>query len=147
MKRNSLALFTLAGMLAASGPALAQDRLDRIVVRPTSGNEMTFECGNLFHPKPIDVEALLKINDRTQTQHLSNKLVGAMVREFVKWDYEFPNGEALESERTGPNGQVDGVVGPAMAHGRPHRLEPGRVRCRVVSDENNESTHEVVLHW
>jgi hypothetical protein len=78
MKRNSLALFTLAGMLAASGPALAQDRLGRIVVRPTSGNEMTFACDNLFQPKPIDVEALLKINDRTQTQHLSNKLVGAM---------------------------------------------------------------------
>ena len=51
---------------------------DRIVVRPSSGNEMTFECGNLFQPKPIDVEALLKINDRTQTQHLANKLVGAM---------------------------------------------------------------------
>ena len=79
MKRNSHALLAiaLAGGLAA-GPAFAQDSLDRIVVRPTSGNEMTFACGNLFHPRPIDVEALLKINDRTQTQHLSNKLVGAM---------------------------------------------------------------------
>lgn len=77
MKRNSFALLALAGAMAA-GPTLAQDSLDRIVVRPTSGNEMTFECGNLFQPKPIDVEALLKINDRTQTQHLANKLVGAM---------------------------------------------------------------------
>jgi hypothetical protein len=79
MKRNSPALLgiALAAGLAA-GPVPAQDALDRIVVRPTSGNEMTFECGNLFQPKPIDVEALLKINDRTQTQHLSNKLVGAM---------------------------------------------------------------------
>ena len=78
MKRNSL---LLTALLLASGTAMAQYQLDAIQVRPTTGNEITFSCDAKVTPKAIDVEALLQIHDRTQTQQLTNKLMGAVDRE------------------------------------------------------------------
>lgn len=77
MKRKSL---VLAAALLAGGAAMAQDVvvLETIQVRPVGGNVMEFGCGEKWTPKPIDVEALLQINDRTQTQQLTNKLMGAV---------------------------------------------------------------------
>jgi hypothetical protein len=76
MKRNS---FFLTALLLASGPALAQVyQLETIQVKPVNGNLMEFGCGEKYSPKAIDVEALLQINDRTQTQQLTNKLMGAV---------------------------------------------------------------------
>ena len=77
MKRNSL---LLTALLLTGGAAMAQDVvvLETIQVRPVGGNVMNFGCGEKWTPKPIDVEALLQINDRTQTQQLTNKLMGAV---------------------------------------------------------------------
>ena len=76
MKRNS---FVLTALLLASGPALAQYTLPSIQVRPdTGGDAMSFSCQYRHTPRPTDVEALLQINDRTQTQRLSNKLMDAV---------------------------------------------------------------------
>jgi hypothetical protein len=75
MKRNSV---LLTALLLASGTAMAQYQLEAIQVRPTNGNEITFSCDSRITPKAIDVEALLQIHDRTQTQQLTNKLMGAV---------------------------------------------------------------------
>ena len=77
MKTKTLVLTTL---LLASGPLLAQDvvRLETIQVRPAKGDMIEFSCAAQYSPKPIDVEALLQIHDRTQTQQLTNKLMGAV---------------------------------------------------------------------
>src|SRR5436190_22428030 len=74
MKRNLL----LATLLLASGTALAQTQLETIEVHPTTGGMMEFSCTSNVTPKAIDVEALLQINDRSQTQQLTNKLMGAV---------------------------------------------------------------------
>ena len=70
----------LSALLLAAGPALAQDvvRLETIQVRPVHGDLIEFSCAAQYSPKPIDVEALLQIKDRTQTQQLTNKLMGAV---------------------------------------------------------------------
>ena len=77
MKRKSL---VLSALLVASGAAMAQEVvvLETIQVRPVRGDVIEFGCGEKWTPKPIDVEALLQINDRTQTQQLTNKLMGAV---------------------------------------------------------------------
>lgn len=77
MKTRTL---VLTGLLLASGSALAQEvvQLETIQVRPVRGDLIEFSCAAKFSPKPIDVEALLQINDRTQTQQLTNKLMGAV---------------------------------------------------------------------
>lgn len=92
-----------AAMLLATGPALAQvyvepayaepvyaepvyaepAYLDPVVVRPMhvymeDGAVMSMSCGDSYTPSPIDVESLLQINDRTQTQQLTNKLMAAV---------------------------------------------------------------------
>ena len=76
MKRSSV----LFGALLAAGAAVAQDVvvLETIQVRPVKGDVIEFGCSTQYTPKPIDVEALLQINDRTQTQQLTNKLMGAV---------------------------------------------------------------------
>jgi hypothetical protein len=81
MKIKSLVLM---GLLSASGPALAQySQLEPVEVRPVvvfpdSHAALSFDCANLRSPSPTDVESVLKINDRTETQRLSNKLMGAI---------------------------------------------------------------------
>jgi hypothetical protein len=77
MKWTSLAF---SALLLGSGPALAQyTTLPSITVRPDSGGDaMTFSCDYRNTPKPIDVEALLQIRDRSQTQTLTNKLGDAV---------------------------------------------------------------------
>ena len=77
MKRKSL---VLSALLVASGAAMAQEVvvLETIQVRPVGGDVIEFGCGEKWSPKPIDVEKLLQINDRTQTQVLTNKLMGAV---------------------------------------------------------------------
>jgi hypothetical protein len=78
MKWKSLAFTAL---LLGAGPALAQyvTTLPTIQVRPdVGGSAMTFSCGYRATPRPIDVESLLQINDRTQTQGLTNKLMDAV---------------------------------------------------------------------
>ena len=70
----------LSALLLAAGPALAQEvvRLETIQVRPVHGDLIEFSCAAQYSPKAIDVEALLQIKDRTQTQQLTNKLMGAV---------------------------------------------------------------------
>ena len=81
----------MTALLSLSGTAFAQTSvepayvqpervyvIETIKVRPLKGDVMSFHCGNLDAPKPIDVESLLQINDRTQTQQLTNKLMNAV---------------------------------------------------------------------
>ena len=77
MKTKTL---VLTALLIASGPLMAQEvvRLETIQVRPANGDVIEFSCAAQYSPKPIDVEALLQIKDRTQTQQLTNKLMGAV---------------------------------------------------------------------
>jgi hypothetical protein len=77
MKWKSLAVATL---LFGAGPALAQyATLPTIQVRPDVGSgAMDFSCNYRATPSPTDVEALLQIHDRTQTQGLTNKLMDAV---------------------------------------------------------------------
>jgi hypothetical protein len=77
MKWKSLAFTAL---LLGAGPALAQyATLPSIQVRPdVGGGAMDFSCGYRVTPSPTDVEALLQIHDRTQTQALTNKLMDAV---------------------------------------------------------------------
>jgi hypothetical protein len=85
MKRISLVLsaLLLAGATAAAqevvvAPAVAPGEvvvLETIKVRPVGGNVMQFGCGENYSPRPVDVEALLSINDHTQTQALTRDLM------------------------------------------------------------------------
>ena len=88
MKRNSL---LLSALLLTGGTAFAQEVVvvpepgtDRVVVletikvRPVGGNVMNFGCGEKYSPRPVDVEALLKINDHTQTQALTRDLMASV---------------------------------------------------------------------
>jgi hypothetical protein len=70
----------LAALLLVGGTAMAQDIvvLETIEVRPLHGDVMEFGCSAQYTPKAIDVENLLQIKDRTQTQQLTNKLMGAV---------------------------------------------------------------------
>jgi hypothetical protein len=71
----------LGALLVASGAAMAQERvvvLETIQVRPVGGNVMQFGCGERYSPPPVDVEALLKINDHTQTPALTRDLMKAV---------------------------------------------------------------------
>jgi hypothetical protein len=70
-----------AALLLSSGAALAQDDvvvLEAIKVRPVGGDVMQFGCGERYSPRPVDVEALLQINDHTQTQALTRDLMKAV---------------------------------------------------------------------
>lgn len=78
MKLKSI-LFT--ALLLGSGAAQAQYELPSVQVRgvhPNSEAALSFACGEMQEPRPSDVESLLQINDRTQTQRLSLKLMGAV---------------------------------------------------------------------
>ena len=77
MKRNSV---FFGALLLACAPAFAEEVvvLEKIQVRPVHGDLIEFGCDTQYTPKPIDVEALLQIKDRTQTQQLTNKLMGAV---------------------------------------------------------------------
>ena len=79
MKRNSL---LLTALLLAGGSAMAQEVvvLETIEVRPVNGDVIEFGCNAQYAPKAIDVENLLMINDRTQTQQLTSKLMGAVAQ-------------------------------------------------------------------
>ena len=80
MKKNHSLLLT--GLLLASGAALAQSQLPTIEVRGSTYSDtqaaLSFACGALSDPKPVDVESVLQINDRTQTQRLSKQLMTAV---------------------------------------------------------------------
>jgi hypothetical protein len=80
MKKLSLAI---AALLVSSGAALAQTaELPTIQVHgatyPDSKAALSFHCGNLSEPNVSDVESVLEINDRTQTQRLGKKLMEAV---------------------------------------------------------------------
>jgi len=81
----------LSALLVCSGAALAQEVvvapapapgevvvLETIKVRPAGGDVMEFGCGEKYSPRPIDVEHLLMINDKTQTQGLTRDLMRAV---------------------------------------------------------------------
>ena len=86
MKRSSL---ILSALLLTGGAAMAQEAvvvapapapgqvvvLETIQVRPVGGDVMNFGCGEKYSPKPVDVESLLKINDKTQTPALTRDLM------------------------------------------------------------------------
>jgi hypothetical protein len=68
-------------LLLSSGAAMAQERvvvLETIQVRPVGGDVMQFGCGERYSPKPVDVEALLNVNDHTQTPALTRDLMKAV---------------------------------------------------------------------
>ena len=75
MNRKSLVFVTL---LLSSGVAVAGDQnIASVEVRPESRPRLDLACGGA-KPSPADVERLLQINDRAQTNELGNRLMGAV---------------------------------------------------------------------
>ena len=77
---NSKSL-VLIGLLLGSGAAMAQTTvLPSIEVRgvPDSEAALSFTCGELRAPSPTEVESLLLIKDRTETQVMTKKLMLAV---------------------------------------------------------------------
>ena len=76
MNRKSLVFVTL---LLCSGAAMANDQnIASVQVRPESHPSMEFACASQARPARAEVERLLAINDRTQTDELSHRLMGAV---------------------------------------------------------------------
>jgi hypothetical protein len=76
MKSRTLVAVVL---LLAAAPALAQQEISPVQVRPDAEYALEFACAAPTRANPADVERILAINDRTQTHELSHKLLGAVV--------------------------------------------------------------------
>lgn len=80
MNRKRLVFVTLLLSLSC-GAAMAKDQnIASIQVRPEYHPRMELACAGQAKPAPADVERLLKINDRAQTNELGNRLMGAVAQ-------------------------------------------------------------------
>jgi hypothetical protein len=78
MNRKSLVFVTLLLSLSC-GAAMAKDQsISKVQVRPETQPSMEFACANPARPAAADVERLFSVNDRTQTDELSHRLMGAV---------------------------------------------------------------------
>lgn len=77
MNIKSLALVTL--LLSSASAFAGEQKLATVEVRPESRLVLTFDCASPAAARPLDVERVLKINDRTQTNGLSHKLKSAVI--------------------------------------------------------------------
>lgn len=76
MNRKSLVFVTL---LLSCGAAMAKDQnIAKVQVRPETQPSMEFACASPARPAAADVERLFAVNDRTQTDELSHRLMGAV---------------------------------------------------------------------
>ncbi len=75
MKSKSLVALTL---LLLSAPALAQQDISSVEVRPQSQATLDFACASSAKPSAVDVERILHVNDRSQTAGLRTQLMGAI---------------------------------------------------------------------
>ena len=76
MNRKTLVFVTL---LLSCGAAAAKDQnIASVQVRPDDQPRMDFACADQARPSAADVERLLSINDRTQTDELTHRLMGAV---------------------------------------------------------------------
>ena len=76
MNRQSLVFVTL---LLSCGAAAANDQnIASVQVRPADQPRMELACADQARPAAADVERLLNINDRTQTDELTHRLMGAV---------------------------------------------------------------------
>ena len=76
-------ILVLAALLVGSSAAMAQTQLPTIEVRPAPqySNDhaaLSFACGELEKPRPIDVESLLHVNDRDKLPALTESLMTAI---------------------------------------------------------------------
>src|SRR5207342_906211 len=74
MKSKSLVTVIL---LLGSGVAFADEKIDTVQVRPGTHYALDVSCSNTEAISPAAVERVLKINDRSQTAELGNKLEAA----------------------------------------------------------------------
>ena len=75
MNRKSLVFVTL---LLSCGAAAAKDQnIASVEVRPSS-HRTEIACAGASKPAPAEVERILNITDRTQTNELGNRLMGAV---------------------------------------------------------------------
>jgi hypothetical protein len=76
MNRKSLVFVTL---LLSCGAAMAKDQnIASVEVRPSAQARTEIACAAASKPAPAEVERLLSITDRTQTNELGNRLMGAV---------------------------------------------------------------------
>jgi hypothetical protein len=76
MNRKSVVLVIL---LLSSGAAFAKDQnISSVQVRPSQQESLEMACAGQAKPAPAQVERLLNITDRTQTNELGNRLMGAV---------------------------------------------------------------------
>jgi hypothetical protein len=76
MNRKSVVLVIL---LLSSGAAFAKDQnISSVQVRPFERDRLEMACAGQAKPAPARVERLLSITDRTQTNELGNRLMGAV---------------------------------------------------------------------
>jgi len=76
MNRKSVVLVIL---LLSSGAASAKDQnISSVEVRPFERDRLEMACAGQAKPAPAKVEHLLSITDRTQTNELGNRLMGAV---------------------------------------------------------------------
>lgn len=65
MNIKSLALVTL--LLSSASAFAGEQKFATVEVRPESRLALTFDCASPASARPMDVERVLHINDRTQT--------------------------------------------------------------------------------
>ena len=76
MKSKTLVALSL---LLSCGTAYASDqKFDTLEVRPLSQFALDRSCADRGVPSPIEVERVLQINDRNQTQNLGRQLATAI---------------------------------------------------------------------
>ena len=78
MNRKSLVFVTLLLSCAAAAAAAKDQNISSIQVRPESQPRLDLACAGQAKPAAADVERLLHINDRAQTNELGNRLMGAV---------------------------------------------------------------------
>jgi hypothetical protein len=78
MNRQSLVFVTLLLSLGC-GAAMAKDQtISKVQVHPESQASMEFACASPARPPAADVERLFSVNDHSQTDELSHRLMGAV---------------------------------------------------------------------
>jgi hypothetical protein len=66
-------------LLLSCGSALAGEQsIHSIEVRPQARATLDFACANPQAASPAEVERILQVNDRSQTNELGHKLLGAV---------------------------------------------------------------------